>query len=192
MSEKIPDAVWNDLVYSDKAKVIDAVKTGATVNYFHTDRKPKIEKDQYKLPSDTDVISIKTSKDLSPLNSTSKNVFKGDFIFLRTTSERGIKKINNPAPRKIPRDIWYKLPDVAKENFSSIIKIHRILQILIFNYRFEISYYPMRSINPWHLPNDKDMIFIHISSGIPLAYHSSTDVYDAKNGLLIGSMGAIS
>jgi hypothetical protein len=97
LPDKIPDIVWDDLLYSEKEQIIDAVKLSYNITYFHTKRQPERE----RTLADTGVIEI------------------GDYavscIYSRATSERGITKLDNPVMNIIPCNIWNNLPDVLKE-----------------------------------------------------------------------------
>lgn len=207
LRKAIPDTVWNDLEYKDKVKIINAIKTGKVVTYFHTDRR-----DSRIFTEDTDIIGIDLDAD--------KNSFKreenslpgilskaGEMILSRATAERGIVKIENPVPEIIPCDVWNNLPDVAKEKFLAEIEKGKIfienrkqrdrekLNNPYYDHQFfKIIYHPMKEKNddPFimgDINTEKDVI--EISSGQfggCLSGGSNTEYYDAKNGFSLGGV----
>jgi hypothetical protein len=166
-------------LYYNNEKIINAVKSNYTVNYYHTDRRNKkdrttsdnfvstkdgIDTDTYvNSISDTDVIKI---EEIDSNVKGSCYMCTISSIYSRATSERGIINIENSVPDIIPCNIWNNMPDVLKEE---IIKgeSHKNKHS---DYRFNIYY-----------DSDEYTISIHSGSGT-IGY---TDTYDAKRGVLI-------
>jgi hypothetical protein len=215
LREVIPDTVWNDLEYKDKVKIINAIKTGKVVTYFHTDRK-----DSRRFTEDTDIIGIDLDADKNSFKIEEKSLSgilsktgEMKMILSRATAERGIVKIENPVPEIIPCDVWNNLPDVAKEEFVEKTEKGKIF---IENCKqrdrekldnpyydppfFEVIYHPMKEKNnkPFGMIDENiEKDIIEISSGQfgvcgPLSGGSNTVYYDAKNGFSLGGVMTIS
>jgi len=175
LPDTIPNIVWDDLLYSDKEKILNAVKLKYTVTYYHTERRHKkgfttnttvndTEDTYVNSFSDTDVIKIEETNGFTTVTS----------LYSRATSERGITNYENHVPDIIPSDIWNNLPDVLKEEIIKAANRKNNHSAVIEDPRFNISYNP-----------DKDTITIHSGSGT-VGY---TDTYDAKRGVLISAHG---
>jgi hypothetical protein len=154
----IPDIVWDDLLESEKIRIIEAVEKKYTVTYYHTDRQS----------SDNDVIEIKEIITFG--GEKERSCYSVSTIYSRATSERGIIKAENPVPDIIPCDIWNNLPDVLKEKIIEGKRKTDRHRGSYFDYRFTISYDP-----------DENKIYINTGGGF-IFY---TDIYDAKRGVQI-------
>ena len=179
LPDTIPNIVWDDLLYSDKEEILNAVKSNYTITYYHTERQHKKDislsddseesnvsttgnTDTYphvNCYSDTDVIKIEKTNGLTTVSS----------IYSRATSERGVINIENPVSDIIPYDIWNNLPDVLKEEIIKAASQENNHSVVI-NPPFNIGYNP-----------DEGTISIHSGSGTV----SYTDTYDAKRGVLL-------
>jgi hypothetical protein len=111
LPDKIPNIVWDDLLSSENKKNFDAIEKKYSINYFHTERRPK--KDGYD--SDYDVIEIKKDDSKDEKKNWILRYRSDMSIYSRTTSERGKIIIDNPVPEIIPCHIWNNLPNVLKE-----------------------------------------------------------------------------
>jgi hypothetical protein len=172
----IPDIVWDDLLYSEKIKILDAVKLRYDITYFHTERrhqnnietlneayKNKLVRNRCSI--DTDVIKI---EEYDSENVQKTSGYAISCIYSRVTSERGITKLDNPVMETIPCNIWNNLPDVLKEEIvegKNYCKKHE------GDYNFNVSY----------SPNENK---ISIGHGHFMGRYS-IDNYDAKRGVYI-------
>ena len=178
----IPNIVWDDLLYSDKEKIINSVKLNYTVTYYHTEHRYKkdistsdnyvtttdgIDNDTYVNSfSDTDVIKI---EEIDSSVKGSRYMYTISSIFSRATSERGVINIDNPVPDIIPCNIWNNLPDVLKEEITKAASRKNNYSVVI-DKRLNISFNP-----------NENTITIHCGSGTV----GHTDTYDAKRGVFI-------
>jgi hypothetical protein len=139
----IPNIVWDNLNYSQKEEIINAVKLNYTITYYHTghrgEKDIKLSDDSKKRmpytglePEDTDVIEI-IGVDSSVKESVP--VFSIQIIYSKATSDHESRKLENPEKDIIPYYTWDNLHDIHKQE---IINIKNNLN----DNNFEISYNP--------------------------------------------------